>query len=450
MSRGPFDVLVLGAGVAGLAAARALAEAGQTVAVIEARDRVGGRILTHHLPSGTASAGIPVELGAEFIHGLPPESWGLIKEAGLETYELTGSRLEYHDARLQAAREQDGPGEVLARLRDWLGRQAEGTDDTFAAYLAHGDFAASVRDDAIRYVEGFNAADHRKIGIASLAYQQAAEERIEGDRIFHIRSGYDGVPLHLRHCTERAGGMIFLGHPVARVEWNPGSVTLTGRDAVGRRFEFRGRRAVITLPLGVLQAASVAIDPPPADILKHAARMVMGSVVRVSLIFRSRVWCDEVAATDRGVLAEPLKELSFLFTETKTPTVWWTPHPSEAPMLTGWIGGPRAAIPREALLDRCLNTLADIFSTSSQVLADELVSWHFHDWDADEFARGAYSYVPAGALTASREMAVPLDDTLYFAGEHTTVSGHWGTVHGALQSGAAAAGKILGRGRDGG
>jgi monoamine oxidase len=72
-----------------------------------------------------------------------------------------------------------------------------------------------------------------------------------------------------------------------------------------------------------------------------------------------------------------------------------------------------------------------------------LSSWHTHDWLADPYAGGAYSYVPAGALDAPERMNQPVEDTLYFAGEHTDVTGHWGTVHAALQSGTLAAERLL-------
>jgi monoamine oxidase len=89
-----------------------------------------------------------------------------------------------------------------------------------------------------------------------------------------------------------------------------------------------------------------------------------------------------------------------------------------------------------------MRTLAATFGQSTGYLQERLVGGHFHDWNADQYARGAYSYAPAGALNASANIAEPVDRTLYFAGEHTNVSGHWGTVHGALQSGEAAAARI--------
>ena len=90
------DVVVVGAGIAGLAAARTLAEKGLRVTLLEARDRVGGRI--YSVPA--AEGGLPVELGAEFIHGLPPELINLVDEAGLTRFELDGDTLCYRDGKL--------------------------------------------------------------------------------------------------------------------------------------------------------------------------------------------------------------------------------------------------------------------------------------------------------------------------------------------------------------
>ena len=91
----------------------------------------------------------------------------------------------------------------------------------------------------------------------------------------------------------------------------------------------------------------------------------------------------------------------------------------------------------------CLSTLAKAFNRPLTDLQESLVSWHTHDWLADPYACGAYSYVPAGALDAPERMTLPVEDTLYFAGEHTDVAGHWGTVHAALQSGTLAAERLL-------
>ena len=130
---------------------------------------------------------------------------------------------------------------------------------------------------------------------------------------------------------------------------------------------------------------------------------------------------------------------------------WTPPHPEVSNSITGWVGGPRAAevaaTLREAELEGvAVKTLAKVMGLEEDAVRRELVGCWTHDWEADEFARGAYSYVAVGGLGAPAEMAEPVAGTLFFAGEHTDVTGHWGTVHAAMRSGLRAAGQILGEG----
>jgi len=423
-----FDVLVVGAGAAGLQAARILADAGRRVAVLEARDRIGGRILTRRVdgPNGEI---VPVELGAEFIHGLPDDTWRLARAAGLETYELHGAMTSFANGRLQGVDEAPAALEVLEDMADWLSAQPSGTDLTFADYLGLAGIDGRRRRDAIRYVEGFNAADHRLIGVAALARQQAAEQQIEADRLFHFSAGYDALPVFLANRFAAAGGTLLLDRTVSQIDWSAGKVVAHGRDSNGSRCEWSACSAVITLPLGVLQSGSVRFTPSPLHIPAEARRMAMGHVIRVTLLFRARFWQED---------------MSFLFADAGLPSTWWTPHPAAIPMLTGWIGGPSSVgVERGSLIERCITQLGAIFSRPALEITERLASWHFHDWSADEHACGAYSYAPAGAATASANLAEPLSRTLWFAGEHVCASGHWGTVHGALQSGASAAAGLL-------
>lgn len=453
-----YDVLVLGAGVAGLNAAALLSAAGRRVAVIEARPRIGGRILTRQVPvtearrteSGQQTT-IPVELGAEFIHGLPPETWRLLREAGLDTHELDGDLLHFDGSRLQAEPQPGGVSTVLHDMAGWL-EQRHGADASFADYLRHTRLDAASRSMAIRYVEGFNAADHRIIGVAALARQQQAEDGIAADRLFHVSAGYDSVPRYLRQRTEANGGTVFLERPVGTIRWSAGEVTMAGVDFRAGEFAMRGRQAVITLPLGVLQSRDVQFEPEPADRLAIAQQMAMGTAVRVPMLFRTRFWRDAPTLARLPDVAGALQNLSFLFADQALPSTWWTANPDPTPLLTAWIGGPRALPPTgnaasggaaATLVEATLQTLATALRLPLVQLRQELASWYFHDWSADPFARGAYSYMPEGALRASDRFAEPVAETLYFAGEHATTTGHWGTVHGALHSGAAAAAAIL-------
>ena len=431
-----YDVLVLGAGIAGLAAARSLAAAGRRVALIEARDRIGGRIFTDRI-SRNAGAPVSIELGAEFIHGLPPVTWDLIKEANLSTYELDGTQLSFARGGFQSSSEDYGEAvSVIDEMTAWLERQPRGTDVTFAQYLDLAGIDGSRRRRATAYVEGFNAADSRVIGVAALVAQQRAEDKVHSGRLFHVEAGYHALPAFLSDRFRAAGGTLLLEHPVRRVRWSQNAVAVSGVNAGGESFELHAERAIVTLPLGVLQAGTVEFEPAPQEIWSNAARMAMGPVVRISLLFDAKFW---------------QQALSFLLTRDEVPSAWWTPMPNSAPLITGWAGGAKAAALTQrigaradwrALLEESLGTLSRMYGIAAQELHSRLISWHTHDWQADPYSRGAYSYAPAGALNASANMTLPVADTLFFAGEHTDTTGHWGTVHGALGSGLRAAAQL--------
>jgi hypothetical protein len=167
------------------------------------------------------------------------------------------------------------------------------------------------------------------------------------------------------------------------------------------------------------------------------------------MLFREP-WWQASSRTDK----KQLETLSFLFTSRRTPPVWWTTHPEPQPLptLTGWAGGPRAtqltaqltARAAEDLGRTACDMLAEVFALPAERVHTALVSTHLHDWSADPFSLGAYSYIPAGALDAPATMAEPEQHTLFFAGEHTDITGHWGTVHAAIRSGLRAAAQVLG------
>jgi protoporphyrinogen oxidase len=433
MTSHDYDVLVIGAGVAGLNAGRLLAEAGQRVAILEARDRIGGRIWTQPISLGQSQPPIAVELGAEFVHGLPQETWSLIEQAGLSTLEFDGSSLWFDGSRLMAANEQRGTTDgVLEDLTQWMQKQPSGSDFSFVEYLKGHAVDPITARMASNRVEGFNAADQHRISVAALAKQQAAEDAIAADRLFRIERGYAAVPNFLAEKFSAAGGVLILGAPVKKIVWKRGAVEVDTAGP-GGDLQYRSNRAVITVPLGVLHAQTIEFVPRPSEVLFHAGRLAMGAAMRLTLVFKQKFW-------------DP--QLSFLFAPGESPPTWWTPMPNEAPVLTAWAGGPKASSLLKlitadgdagALRDQCLGTLAKIFVLSLSDVRQRLSSWHLHDWQSDEYARGAYSYVQVGALDAPDKMRIPVEDTLYFAGEHTDTSGHWGTVHAALATGLAAA-----------
>ncbi len=419
-------ILVIGAGMAGLTAARRLAEEGKRVLVLEARDRVGGRICT------LRDHGEVLELGAEFIHGTPPELWELIHEARLETYALDGDDLCHRNSKLKECDEVSEMFRFLHGLEKW-----KGADIAFADYPPLAKLAPEQREEIIHYVQSFNAADYRRIGVQSLAVQQHAEEETGSEQLFRIRDGYDSLPEFVAKKVRDAGGRIELSRPVERIEWERGKVNVLARDG-GEPVQFSAEEAVIALPLGVLQQLGVVFDPVPLAVVA-TNHLAMGQVRRFTLVFRERWWSEDDSLN--------FEKMSFLFARDAMPPVWWTAHPWKTRTLTGWIGGPCSSVfdqcTREQVGDMACQELAKIFSLPIAYLRGQLIGCATHDWQTDPWSCGAYSYVPAGGLNAVLRMATPVADTLYFAGEHTDVTGHWGTVHAAMRSGLRAAQQLL-------
>ena len=423
------DVLVLGAGLAGLSAARAVAEAGHRVLLLEARERAGGRIL-----SLATEHGVTVELGAEFVHGRAPELWKLIDECGAGTVERGGATLrELIDGKLTEDEDTEtgdlfDPLEHLADIKD---------DLPFAEWLRNSEVPQHEQAALLGYVEGFNAADANRISARALGVQQKAEDEIEGDRLWHLRGGYAQLTDFLLNRLQQLGVVIRFDCVVESIRWEIDDVRVQTSGAV-----FRAPKCIIALPLRVLQS-SIAFDPEPRAIMA-ARRLAMGNAARFTMIFRDRWW-----ESSPLLYPDALRDLSFLFTPHRLPPVWWTTHPEKQklPTLTGWAGGPRAAnigarTPEELGREACAQ-LAAVFQSPQERVAGALLATYMHSWAADPFSRGAYSYVPAGALDAPAIMSQPQAATLFFAGEHTDTSGHWGTVHAGLRSGLRASSQVL-------
>lgn len=426
------DVLVLGAGIAGLAAARFLSERGVRCLVLEARDRVGGRI--HSLQT---SQGV-VELGAEFVHGKDAELWSLIEESGAKTVERGGAMLR-EDVDGLREDEDESPGEAF----DVLDQLADLREDmSFSEWLASSDVPKEEQRPLRSYVEGFNAADANRISARSLGLQQKAEEEIRGDRVWHLREGYSYLTTYLANRVRQRGSEIKLGCTVQSVRWNSGEVVVETSCGV-----FRAQRCIVTFPLGVLHRVNsedgVLFEPEPMAIAE-ARRLAMGSAERFTITFRERWWERSKCVSEKA-----LREMSFLFSFRRSPPVWWTRHPEPETVaaLMGWAGGPRAdeLVGRsvEVLEENACRDLAEVFELPEQQVREALVATNRHDWQLDPFSRGAYSYVAVGALDAPGKMAQPEADTLFFAGEHTDTTGNWGTVHAALRTGLRAAEQLF-------
>lgn len=435
------DVVVIGAGVAGLSAARQLSEAGVGIAIIEARDRIGGRICTVRDDDVT----VPIELGAEFIHGRATELYALLAEAGLEALDVGGSRWRSSGGRLHGAEDFWTRIErVMRRLDD--GSQDRSLDDALRS-LAGGRTLAADRRLTRQFVEGFHAADPARISAKVLAQGGSPGGDVREQRLGRVAGGYDLVAAWL---ASPVAEWLHLSAIVTEVQWEAGAVTVTIRNASGSLRQLSARAAIVSVPLGVLQApprrkGAIAFSPALTAKASALERLGVGLAIRVALELDERFWASEwFAARQRS---HEIDTMSFLHADAGDFQAYWTLYPTMAPVMVAWCGGlPAQALgekPRNEIVSAAMAALARQTGLSTRRMHAMVTAAWMHNWAQDPFARGAYSYQLVGGEDAPAVLARPLLGTLFFAGEATDTEGATGTVHGALATGRRAARQVM-------
>jgi monoamine oxidase len=422
------DTLVIGAGLAGLAAAERLVTAGAAVTLLEARARVGGRVWTEPRPSGVA-----LELGAEWI-GNDGEVHDLLARAGARLVEGRGRQLRRGDGGWHDLSD-------LADLKRDLVRRAgglRGADRSLLTALDQccaGAEAAESRAHFLRYVEAFHAADPVSLSTRWLTEVEANHPAEASD----LRTP-GGVGRAVEELSSRIEGRcdLHLGAVAREVRWRPGGVEIETADGN----TFRAASAVISVPLPLLdpmsdEIAAVRFTPRLPEKLDAARLLEMGQVVKLVLGFRDPFWRE----------IGPLDEMLLLHDYDQPLPTWWTAAEPSLPILTGWAGGPHAArlagLAEHELLDLAVVSLAHALDLSPRDVGARLEYHHYHDWQSDPFTRGGYTYVKVGGVDAHRTLAEPVAGTLYFAGEATCGEGLNATMEGAVRSGRRVADELL-------
>ncbi len=412
------SILVVGAGMAGLAAARSLAEAGWPVRLIEARDRIGGRVHTNR------DWGVPLEMGASWIHGSKDNP---LNELAQRAQAQTVPTDYYHPAKV-AVDPQLQPMDYHART--WRKFVEHACDDVDGGSLAAALDAAAADDelsDSDRAQLGYYVNTEIEDEYAADASQLSATTydagRYTGGPQVAILNGYDALPRLLAN-----GIPIVLNSPVSAITQRAGSITVRCGDR-----SFDGPAAIVTVPLGVLKSGAIGFDPPLPEGHAHAVKALGFGVLSKSYFrFNRRTWQAENAF------------YQFMGTRPGLWAQWFTMPASVGPIVLAFNAGERgrsveSSSPGE-LMTSALPIARQLFGADVSPVEVQTSSW-----TTDPYACGSYSFhAPGSGLDDRRALQEPIGDRLYLAGEAVGINNP-ASVHGALLSGQYAAAELMRR-----
>jgi monoamine oxidase len=428
-----FDTVVIGAGVSGLTAARLLAQAGQRVVVLEARDRIGGRTCTER------SGGFISDRGASWIHGIDDNPlMDVVSDFGMRTVEFTvgsyqpdGRPIAYYGPTGERLTEE--ASQVFAdSVRDFglhlavtidAAELGSSYEDAIDSTLARLDWDAD-RAERVREFLLHRSEEQYGVGAGDLDAHGLDDDTVEGDEVV-FPDGFDQLAVHLA-----TGLDVRLEHVVTRVGWSGDAVTVSSTQG-----EFTAAEVVVTVPIGVLKFGGLGFDPPlPKWLTSAIDGFEMNNFEKVFLRFPTKFWDEDVYA----------------IRQQGTAGTWWhswydLTHLQGVPTLLTFAAGPSAIQTREwdddRIVESVLEALRGLYGDRVERPTQVLIT----HWQDDPFSRGSYAYMKPGSTPEDHDLlATPVDGVLHFAGEATWTEDP-ATVTAALRSGHRAAQNILGR-----
>lgn len=418
-------VLVIGAGLAGLAAAALLRKAGFNVEVIEARDRIGGRIWTNRQWPDVA-----LDLGASWIHGQernPLTALAKQLSAELRMTSTDNTQLYHPDGTAFTTREQTDADALEQKLWDAIqAAQQQNVDVSITDAIA--SIAQQYRHDTAQTqllnfilnarIEQEYAGSLQK---TSVHWFDAAQEFGETDVLF--KHGFDVITRHLAEHLN-----IHLGHVVQKIQRTPQHVVVETSQRT-----FTADKVIVTVPLGVLKRQQLVFVPPlPAAKLAAIDRLAMGTLNKCYLRFPKVFWPHDVdwleyVPSQHGQWAQWVSFANVL----------------QQPILLGFnaadYGQQLEALSDQQIVAAAMQRLQTIFGQDIPAPTDHIIT----RWSTDPYSYGSYSFNSLGATPQHRAaLAQPIDKQLYFAGEATS-STYFGTAHGAYLSGIEVATEII-------
>ncbi|MDV6168226.1 NAD(P)/FAD-dependent oxidoreductase [Flavobacterium sp. DG1-102-2] len=428
------DVIIIGGGAAGLMAAYGLVKAGKSIRVLEARNRLGGRI--HTIKENGFSG--HVELGAEFVHGKLPVTLNLLREAGIEVVEVGFEMWQYRETAFKQNNEFiEGWNGLLEKLNSL---EKDMTLHDFLEQHYSGKEREKQRAQIENYVAGYDTADALDASVFSLRREWNNEDE---DSQFRLKDGYQTMVQYLADACTGNNNEILLNTIAKEVLIEDGRLKVITNDGI----VYEAQQAIVALPLGVLQSeegeGSVKFNPQLYSHLKATQNIGFGSVIKILLEFDEMFWEDTALTSLNG---SDLSGMGFLFADTEIST-FWTQSPNRSTLLTGWIGGPPAYkikdLPDQEIMKMAIASLSHVFKIAPEKLQNKLTAWNVANWTSESFTRGSYAYDKVKSPEARKVLQEPFENTIYFAGEYLYDGPAMGTVEAALTSGKQVAEMIL-------